>query len=115
MWCFTKPPCVYTWVRTPLLQSKKNGNHLVQAQHRMKQIADHHRTEREFQVGDWVFLRLQPYKHATVRFRSNMKLSTWFYGSYQVIQRIGKVAYKLALPASSKIHPVFRVFLLRRE
>lgn len=35
--------------------------HLVVAQHRMKQMADHHRTEREFQVGDWVFLRLQPY------------------------------------------------------
>ena len=35
---------------------------LVMAQNRMKQQADQHRSEREFEVGDWVFFRLQPYK-----------------------------------------------------
>jgi hypothetical protein len=33
---------------------------LVMAQNRMKQQADQHRSEREFEVGDWVFLRIQP-------------------------------------------------------
>jgi hypothetical protein len=37
-------------------------DNLVMAQNRMKQQANQHHSEREFEVGDWVFLRLQPYK-----------------------------------------------------
>lgn len=89
--------------------------HLSQAQNRMKQLADKHRTERVFQVGDWVYLRLQPYKQATVQFRANNKLSPRFYGPYQIIQKVGQVAYKLRLPPSSHIHPVFHVSLLKKK
>lgn len=90
-------------------------DHLLQAQNRMKQMADQHRTEREFQVGDWVYLRLQPYKQSTLQCRSNMKLSPRFYGPFQVLKWIRKVAYHLNLPSNSKLHPVFQVSLLKKK
>lgn len=48
--------------------------HLVKAQHRIKQFADLHRSERTFQVGDMVFLKLQPYKQQTTAVRACLKL-----------------------------------------
>ena len=40
---------------------------LTLAQNQMKQQADQHRSERSFEVGDWVFLRLQPYKQVSLK------------------------------------------------
>jgi hypothetical protein len=44
---------------------------LQMAQNRMKQQADQHRSERQFEEGDWVFLRLQPYKQSTLKQKKN--------------------------------------------
>ena len=79
----------------------------------MKQQADQHHSECTFQVGDMVFLRLQPYKKSSLKLKGNQKLAPNFYGPYKVLQKIGSVAYKLELPPSC-IHPVFHVSCLKK-
>lgn len=66
--------------------------HLLLAQNRMKLQADKHRTKREFQEGDWVYLRLQPYQQKSVSMRKNLKLSPRFYGPFRILKKIGTVA-----------------------
>lgn len=90
-------------------------DNLTLAQNRMKQQADQHRSERSFEVGDWVFLRLQPYKQMSLKqAKKDNKLSPKYYGPYKVLQKIGTMAYKLELPSSSCIHPVFHVSCLKK-
>ncbi|KAJ0076599.1 hypothetical protein Patl1_35702 [Pistacia atlantica] len=67
----------------------------------MKLCADRKRTDREFQVGDRVYLRLCLYPKMSVVMRRNLKLSQRYYGPYTMVQRIGKVVYKLDLPQNS--------------
>ncbi|XP_066347818.1 uncharacterized protein [Miscanthus floridulus] len=81
----------------------------------MKSQADKQRTEREFNEGDSVFLKLQPYTQSSVASRTNQNLSFRFYGPFKIIQRIGKVAYKLDLPEDSRIHPVVHVSQLKKH
>ena len=81
----------------------------------MKQQEDQHRSERSFEVGDWVFLRLQPYKQVSLKkSKKDNKLSPKYYGPYKVLQKIVTMAYKLELPASSWVHLVFHVSCLKK-
>ncbi len=80
------------------------------AHNRMKQQEKQHRSEILFEVGDWVFWRLQPYKQMSLKqAKKDNKLSPKYYGPYKVLQNIGTMAYKLELPASSRVHLVFHV------
>jgi hypothetical protein len=77
-------------------------DNLTMAHIRMKQQTYQHRSERSFEVGDWVFLGLQPYKQMSLKKpKKDNKLSPMYYVPYKVLQNIGTMAYKLELPASS--------------
>lgn len=93
--------------RTQLLGLLKAN--LETPQNKMKTYVDCNITKRKFHIGERVYLHLQPYHQKTVAMHCNVKLSLCFYGPFQVVQRLGFVAYHLDFPPSSKIHPVFHV------
>jgi hypothetical protein len=65
-------------------------------------------------MGDWVYLKLQPYVQSSLVRRANHKLAFKFFGPYPIVSKVGMVAYKLRLPDSTTIHPVFHVSLLKK-
>ncbi|KAD3336756.1 hypothetical protein E3N88_32275 [Mikania micrantha] len=88
--------------------------HLKAAQDRQKSYADKRRRPIEFQVGDFVLLKVSPWK-GVIRFRKRGKLSPRFIGPFKIIARIGEVAYCLELPEElSGIHNTFHVSYLRK-
>lgn len=97
-----KVPDVQDWLQERQVMNRLLQQHLIRAQERMKRQADKHRSERTFAVGDWVFLKLQPYIQSSLAPRSNQKLAFKFFGPFQVTERVGSVAYKLRLPSSAR-------------
>ncbi|KAD4180362.1 hypothetical protein E3N88_28953 [Mikania micrantha] len=88
--------------------------HLEAAQDRQKSYADKRRRPIEFQVGDFVLLKVSPWK-GVIRFIKRGKLSPRFIGPFKIIARIGEVAYRLELPDElSGIHNTFHVSYLRK-
>lgn len=76
---------------------------------------DKKRSERHFAVGDSVYLKLIPYQLSSLAPHSYHKLQPRYNGPYEVIEKIGAIAYKLKLHVESKIHPVFHVSNLKRQ
>jgi hypothetical protein len=87
---------------------------LVAAQSRQKSYADLRRRELEFEVGTKVFLKVAPMK-GVMRFGRRGKLSPRYVGPFEILEKIGAVAYRLALPPNlSGIHNVFHISMLRK-
>ena len=68
---------------------------------------------REFSIGDHVYLRVRENK-SSLNLGNCAKFSPRYYGSFEVLERIGQVAYRLALHASTRDHNVFDVFFLKK-
>ena len=84
------------------------------AQSRQESYVDVRRRPLEFEVGDHVFSKVMP-KRGVVRFGKREKLSPMFIGPFEILERVGTVAWWLALPPSmSGVHKVFHVSMLQK-
>src|ERR1051325_4630347 len=87
---------------------------LETAQSRQKSYIDIRRRDLEFEVEDWVFLKVSPMK-GVMRFGKKGKLSPRYIGPYKIIKRFEQVSYELELPQELyMVHPVFHVSMLRK-
>jgi hypothetical protein len=107
-------PDLQQWLRNREAITNLLHQHLERQQMRMKHQADKHQTERHFAEGDWVYLKLHPYVQTSVADQGKRKLTLCFYGPFQVLQKVGKVAYKLDLSSTSRIHNVMHVSQLKK-
>ena len=93
---------------------KMIGERLRVATDRHKSYADMKRKDIRYEIDKKVFLKVSPWKKV-MRFGKKGKLSPRFIGPYEVIEKVGPVAYCLALPPElEKTHNVFHVSMLRR-
>ena len=85
---------------------------LLTAQSQKKSYADRRRRPLEFEVGEHIFLKVMP-KRGVVSFDKRGKLSPRFIGPFEILERVGTVVYRLALPPSLLVfHGVFHVSML---
>ena len=73
--------------RTILLTLLKQN--LIAAQARMKAQASQHRSDKTFQVVNWVYLRLHPYRQLSLSIKGFNKLSPRYFGPFQILQKLG--------------------------
>eukprot|EP00253_Pinus_taeda_P019879 PITA_19879 len=86
---------------------------LKAAQDRQKNFADRKRRFKEFQVGYHVYIRIQA-KRSTLQWGGCAKLAPRYCGPFQILARVGPVAYQLALPSHIRVHNVFHVSVLKK-
>lgn len=92
---------------------KQVQQNLKEAQDRQKSYDDLKRTFREFEVGNHVYVMVKPWK-SSLRLGNCVKLFPRYCGPFEILARIGPVAYQLALPATIKVHNVFHVSFLKK-
>lgn len=80
----------------------------------MKDQADKHRRELQFDVGESVYLKLKPFRFKSLAKKPNEKLAPWYYSPYCVLEKMGTAAYHIELPPTARIHNVFHVSQLKR-
>ena len=83
------------------------------AQDRHKSYADRKRTPKDFKTGDHVYLRVRPWK-SSLRMGACAKLAPRYCGPFEVLDRVGPVAYRITLPPTVKAHNFFHVSLLNK-
>ena len=88
-------------------------DNLKTTKNRQKSYADNRRRDLQFEIGDRVFLKISSWK-GVLRFGKRGKLSPRFIGPYEIVSKVGPVAYKLKLPLElSRIHDTFLVSMLK--
>jgi hypothetical protein len=92
---------------------RKVQQNLKEAKDRYKSYADEKRRHLEFQVGDHVYLKVKAQK-SLMKLGNYDKMAPRFCGPFEILARIGPMAYQLALPANLKFHNVFHVSLLKK-
>ncbi|XP_038896392.1 uncharacterized protein LOC120084655 [Benincasa hispida] len=108
-----------SWWGTELVQMtnesmQKIRDRMLTAQSRQKRYADVRHNDLEFEAGDKMFLNVAPMK-GVLRFGRKGKLSSHVVGPFEVLKRIGHVAYRLAFVLSlTAVHNVFHVSMLRK-
>ena len=109
-----KCPATYRVARDRLEILSEAHDILHKAQRRMKKYADQHRRSVEFNVGDKVLLKLTPQilKQIVSKTR-HWGLIPKYDDPFEVVKRVGEVAYRLKLPERLKIHPTFHVSFLK--
>ena len=89
-------------------------DNLLKAQDRQKKYADNRRKPLEFEVGDRVLLKVSPWK-GVIRFGRKGKLAPRYVGPFKILERVGRVAYRLELPEElNNVHPTFHVSNLKK-
>ena len=84
------------------------------ARDRQKSYADNRRRDLQFKICDRGFLNISPWK-GVLRFGKRGKLSPRYIGPYEIVSKVGPVAYKFKLPPElSRIHDTFHVSMLRK-
>ncbi|GJY23629.1 hypothetical protein Tco_0397287 [Tanacetum coccineum] len=87
---------------------------LKAARDRQKSYADKRRKPLEFSIGDYVLLKVSPWK-GVVRFGEKEKLAPRFVGPFKIIEKVGPVAYRLDLPKKlNGVHDTFHVSSLKK-
>lgn len=92
---------------------KKVQSNLKATQDTKKNFVDRKRRFKEYQVGDHVYVRIQA-RQSTLQWRGCTKLEPRYCGPFQVLARVGPVAYQLALRSHIRFHNVFHVSLLKK-
>ena len=100
---------MYHW--NTMIKSAKDA--LMEAQDRQTKYANQYKRHQIFKEGDQVLLSMRNINNPIDRNRPTKKLTPRFAGLYAVIKVISTTTYKLDLPATIKIHPVFHVSLLK--
>ena len=95
------------------LEVNKVRHNLKESQNRKKSYVDLKINHKKFEIGDHVYLRIKP-KKSSLRLGNCAKLSPRYCGPFQIIERVGPIAYKLALPTNVKVHNVFHISLLKK-
>lgn len=86
---------------------------LLRAQQKMQVQADKTRRDVNYGEGEWVYVKIRPYRQKSLAKRRYEKLAPRFYGPYKITAKVGKLAYKLDLPTDTRVHPVFHVSQLK--
>ena len=95
-----------------LIVKQVQGN-LKVAQDWQKSQVDLKWSQRDFQVGEHVFIKVSP-KKSSLRLGSCAKLAPRYWGPFEILSRKGQVAYQLALSPNLKVHNVFHISALKK-